>query len=89
LSCSSSESGWGIFRSQRVNVLPWPSKSPDLNPIEQVWGYMTKFIYKNDFRPQNAEGLQQKIIEAWHVTMPEYITNLVTSMPRRLQSVTY
>jgi hypothetical protein len=48
---------------------------------------MTKFMYKNDFRPQNAEELQQKIIEAWHVITPEYITNLVTSMPRRLQSV--
>jgi hypothetical protein len=44
-------------------------------------------MYKNDFRPQNAEELQQKIIEAWHVITPEYITNLVTSMPRRLQSV--
>jgi hypothetical protein len=44
-------------------------------------------MYKNDFRPQNAEELQQKIIEVWHVITPEYITNLVTSMPRRLQSV--
>ena len=25
-----------LLQTQRVNVLPWPSKSPDLNPIRMV-----------------------------------------------------
>jgi transposase len=26
---------------QGVRTLPWSSKSPDLNPIENIWGRMT------------------------------------------------
>ena len=26
------------FRSARIRVLDWPSRNPDLNPIENIWG---------------------------------------------------
>lgn len=48
---------------------------------------MTKYIYKHDFRPQNAEELQHKVIEAWQEITPQYTRELVLSMPRRLQTV--
>lgn len=70
-----------------IRVLPWPSKSPDINPIENVWGEMTKAMYKHDFRPRNQEELRQKINESWDEITAEYTRNLVSSMPRRLQSV--
>lgn len=68
-------------------MFAWPSKSPDLNPIENVWGQMTKFMYQEGFRPQNQQELQQKIVEAWGHITNDYVRTLVLSMPRRLQSV--
>lgn len=31
------------FQEADVNVLPWLSRSPDLNPIERVWGIWKRF----------------------------------------------
>jgi hypothetical protein len=30
---------------QSFNTLRWPSKSPDLNPIENAWGQLTRNVY--------------------------------------------
>lgn len=75
------------MQERQINVLPWPSKSPDLNPIENVWGFITKKIYSSNFRPRNSNELVQKIAEAWEQVSPEYTASLVASMPTRLREV--
>lgn len=70
-----------------VATLVWPARSPDLNPIENVWAIMTKKVNTNNNIPQNREELIEKIREAWQELNVEYIQKLISSMPRRIQSV--
>jgi transposase len=76
-----------FFDEQGVRTLPWFSKSPDLNPIENIWGRMISIMYKNEFRSNTVEQLQQKIVDTWHEISPEYTRELVSSMSRRLQMI--
>ncbi len=45
------------FKDHGIPVLNWPANSPDLNPIENLWGIVKrKMRYA---RPNNAEGHYQ------------------------------
>jgi len=32
------------FENKNVNVLEWPAQSPDLNPIENLWSGIKKYV---------------------------------------------
>ncbi len=54
------------FKDHGVLVLNWPANSPDLNPIENLWGIVKrKMRYA---RPNNAEELKATIRATWALT---------------------
>ncbi len=73
------------FKDHGIPVLNWPANSPDLNPIENLWGIVKrKMRYA---RPNNAEELKATIRATWALITPEQCHRLIDSMPGRIAAV--
>ena len=74
------------YLSDYCNVIPnWPSGSPDLNPIENLWGIMKKDV--EDYQPKTKDDLIETIFRTWESITQETINNLINSMTTRLREV--
>jgi len=72
--------------NQNIETLEnWPSNSPDLNPIENIWAYWKERIRARN--PSNLENLERIAFEEWEQIPREKIQSLIRSMPRRLEEV--
>ncbi|KAG3001110.1 hypothetical protein PC128_g16898 [Phytophthora cactorum] len=36
-----------FFEEQEINLLDWPARSLDLNPIENLWALLARKVYPN------------------------------------------
>ena len=62
-----------------------PANSPDLNPAENVWNIMKRYVLRK--HPTNERELKQYITEAWETLDRDLLPNLFDSMPERMQAV--
>ena len=68
-----------------MKLLEWPSQSPDLNPIENLWRILndnTKYR-----KPSNEEDLFEVLQESWQKIDGNITKKLVFSMRRRCEAV--
>ena len=73
------------FNDHRITFLDWPANSPDLNPIENLWGIAKRKM--KDMRPNNAKELKAAIEASWSSITPQQCHRLIASMPRRIKAV--
>jgi len=73
------------WADQQLTRMDWPSQSPDLNPIENLWSLLDKAA--KDRRPNTDQELFAALCIAWNALDPDVLTRLVDSMPRRCQAV--
>ncbi|GBM49346.1 Transposable element Tc3 transposase [Araneus ventricosus] len=54
------------LNSKNVTVFEWPSMSPDLNPIENVWAIMSRKVYENVEQFYSVNALKTVVECAWY-----------------------
>ena len=67
--------------------LPWPSQSPDLNPIEHLWQICKLRLNRYDRAPSSINELTERFNNVWLNIEKETCQKLITSMPRRIEAV--
>ncbi len=66
-------------------MIQWPSMSPDLNPIEHLWGILKRQVEHHS--PSSIQSLKEVILEEWKKIDLAKCRQLVHSMTRRLGAV--
>lgn len=85
-SSHTSRSTTNFLASHRVKTMSdWPSMSPDLNLVENCWGYIAKELVGHTYT--NKDHLWKAIQRVWANRPPTLIPNLCQSMVRRLTAV--
>ncbi|KAJ0399837.1 hypothetical protein P43SY_008143 [Pythium insidiosum] len=72
-----------FFSDMGLSVMDWPARSPDLNPIENLWSHLARRVYADGRQYDSIAELKDAILRAWETITLEDIRPLVQSMPRR------
>jgi transposase len=76
-----------LLTNSKVAVLPWPSKSPDLNPIEHLWDDLDRRVRQRQPQPQSLQQLVNALQDEWNNIPQQAIRTLISSMGWRCQAV--
>ena len=78
---------WFDEHANDLNPMPWPSQSPDLNPIEHLWEIL-EWHLRQRFPPPSTK--YQKItflMEEWCCISPIEFQTIVEYIPRCIEAV--
>ena len=76
-----------FLQNSNVNILPWPSRSPDINPIEHLWDQLDRRVRGRNPQPHTLVELAAALQEEWRAIPQDRIRRLFRSVPRRCLAV--
>jgi transposase len=74
-----------FLAQESIQVLKWPPQSPDLNPIENLWGVMKRELW-SEFPTTNTRAqLVANVTTIWNPISVELCENLANSPKKRIE----
>jgi hypothetical protein len=58
-------------------LMPHPSMSPDMNPIEKYWRRITQSLHRRNHQPTTEAQTEQAVTEEWDAIPQEWINQLI------------
>ncbi|GFV79616.1 transposable element Tcb2 transposase [Trichonephila clavipes] len=75
-----------ILESEDIERMDWPSRSPDLNPIEHVWDFPGRRLAARTLPPVTIRELRLALQDEWAAMPQQLIDTLILSMGRRCET---
>ncbi|GFV13046.1 transposable element Tcb2 transposase [Trichonephila clavipes] len=72
--------------SEGIQRLVWPERSPDLNPIENVWDALGRQIAGRNYPPTNKNILIRALTEEWDQLPQKLLDNVVKKQPATVEN---
>ena len=70
-----------------MDVVPdWPPYSPDMNPIERIWGIMKRRIRRND-NLNTHDGLLAAVQREWSAIRIQTINKMCANFGKTLDAI--
>ena len=74
-----------MHRNMEKQMFDWPSQSPDLNPIENLFAWLKQRLGRKRFR--TLEELKSEVIVLWESITPDMLKPYYKPMKHRCEAV--
>ena len=68
-----------------IILMPHPSTSPDMNPIEKSWGWIKQRLHRRKHQLTNEEEMRAAVTEEWNAIPQEWINKLIDKQEHWVQ----
>ena len=76
-----------LLKEEQIDQLSWPALSPDLNPVENLWGIVSRRVYTAGVRYENEDMLWKGVQKATREISEETCFQLGYSLPARIEAM--